>query len=543
MEERIFIIGHQNPDTDSICSAIAYAFLKRKQSINAVPVRIGRINHETQFVLDYFGVPEPELISNVKTQAYNLNMDVIKPVSPDTSIKDAWRILTENRLSVLPVAGQQNTLAGIISASDIANAYMDMPHGNTLALSRTPVKNVINSLNAKLIYDSKRSFSESENVVVAAMSPHGMSSFIKNGDIVLVGDRSENQKRAVELGAFCIILTCGSPIDPEVIELSKKTRCSIIVTDYDTFTASRLLYQSVPVSYFMTSKNIVYFHSDDYLGPIREKMLQTRFRNYPVLDESDHFVGFISRYHLINAKRKKVILVDHGERSQSAAGIDEAEILEIIDHHRIGDVQTDSPIYYLNEPVGSTATIVSNLFFKNGINPPPEIAGILCAAIISDTVAFKSPTGTKTDLATAERLAGICNINISDFAARMFKAGSALKDMSPEKIFKNDYKEYLLNDRRIGIGQLNTTDSLGIVELRGFVLDYMKEYLQRGGYDLLMLLITDILKEETEVIFVEAKKGIEKAFGPLKDENSFIIKGVVSRKKQIVPVLKNLYLS
>jgi len=542
LKEKIFITGHQNPDTDSICSAIAYAYLKQRLNMDATAVRIGRVNRETAFVLDYFGVSEPEYLPTVKTQVWNLSMDVIDPISPELSLREAWQILSANKMGVLPVEDGEHKLCGIVSVSDIANAYMNFPESNTLSSSNTPLGNVIRTLGARLLYDSGKTFSDSGKAIIGALNPDRMGAYMEKGDIVLVGDRKENQKLAVDSGAFCIIVTCGSEVGQEIIDLAGEKGCHLLVTEYDTFTAARLLYQSIPVSFFMTSGNLVSFRQDDYIDGVREKMLQTRYRSYPVVDNSERFVGFISRYHLIDQNRKKVILVDHSERSQTINGIDQAEILEIIDHHRIGDIQTGSPIYYRNEPVGSTATIVANLFNENGIATPKEIAGILCAAILSDTVIYKSPTSTHVDVAAGERLAKICGIDQEAFAAQMFEASIALKNMSPAEILRDDFKEYIIGARKIGIGQINTADMHGIRKIRTSVLSYMNGLITEGKFYVVLLIITDIINEETEVLFAEMQKGmVAKAFNPLNDENSFTMKGVVSRKKQIVPRLANLF--
>ena len=505
-------------------------------------MRIGRISRETAFVLRYFSIEEPEYLPTVKAQVSNLNMDVIEPVSPDLSLREAWHILKANKMGVLPIEDGEHKLCGIVSVSDIANAYMNMPESDTLSVSRTPLENVIRTLNAKLLYSAGNSFAGSGKAIIGAMTPDGMGAYIKKGDIVLVGDRKENQMKAVDAGAFCVIVTCGSDVAPDMIDASREKGCSLLVTQFDTFTAARLLYQSIPVSYFMTSANLVYFRQDDYIDTVREKMLQTRYRSYPVIDSAGHFAGFVSRYHLINQHRKKVILVDHSEKAQTINGIDQAELLEIVDHHRIGDIQTGSPIYYRNEPIGSTATIIANLFFENRVSPPENIAGILLAAIISDTVLFKSPTSTGVDAVAARRLSEICGIDQEKFATQMFEAGSSLKNMSPEEILHNDFKEYTFGVRKIGIGQINTADLQGIKKFRAAILAYMSELTAKGEFYIVLLIITDIINEETEVLFVETQKGmVAKVFNPLKDENSFLLKGVVSRKKQIVPKISDMF--
>jgi len=539
MSEIVYITGHKNPDTDSICSAIAYADLKRQMNINAVPVRIGKINRETEYVLKYFGLNAPDYLATVKTQVSDIKMDVIKPVAPNISLKEAWEILKENHLAVLPVENKTESLIGIVSVSDIANAYMNMPASNVLSVSNTPIENVVKTLDADLICDCTKSFNGSGKAIIAAMSPGGMVEYIEKGDIVFVGDIKENQLKAIASGASCIIVTCGSCIDEEIVDFAKQNNCTMLVTKYDTFTSARLLYQSIPVEYTMTAcENLIYFNTDDFIDDVKEKMLETRYRNFPVVNSMNHFKGFISKHHLLNQQKKKVILVDHSEKSQSVDGIEQAQILEIIDHHRIGDIQTGSPIYYRNEPMGSTATIISNLFLQYGLKLSPEIAGILCAAILSDTIKFKSPTSTETDRITAKKLACIAKINIEEFSTKMFEAGTTLNGLSIEEIILGDFKEYVIGKNKIGIGQINTTDFESLNKLRKPILDYLYDLSKKDGYNILFVLFTDIIKEKTEIIFVESQKGlVGKAFYPLHDENSFHMDGVVSRKKQIVPAL------
>lgn len=536
--QAVYITGHKNPDTDSVCSAIAYAELKKSLGVNAVAARIGKINRETKFVLDYFGFSEPDYLSSVKTQVSDLSMDIIKPMRPDVSIKEAWTTLKKNGFEVLPVEDDEHKLKGIVSVSDIANANMNMPEGNMLTACSTPIDNIAVTLDAKIIYNTKETLCGSGKVLVAAMSTDDIDSFIKPGDIVLAGNDESKQLKAIDEGTICVIVTCASEFSNKVIKAAKERDCTLITTHYDTFTTARLIYQSIPVSFSMTSEKLVYFTIDDFLDNAKEKMLRTRFRSYPVVDQQGHFKGFISRYHLLNQHKKKVILVDHSEMTQSVNGIEQAEILEIIDHHRIGGIQTGQPIYYRNEPTGSTATIVANLFSEQGKKPSPQIAGILCAAILSDTIQFKSPTSTHSDVITAERLARLANIDIELFSKQMFEAGCALKNMTTEEMIKSDFKDFNISGYKVGIGQINTTDFRSIKKLSTSILGCLSELAENEKYNILMIIFTDIIDEATEVIFVESQKGlVAKAFSPLQDENSFTMHGVVSRKKQIVPKL------
>lgn len=536
--EKVYVIGHKNPDSDSICSAIAYAELKKALGMDAVPARVGKINRETEFILKFFGVEPPMYLSTVKTQVSDLDMDKIEPVLPSTSIRDAWLKLKENNKEVLPVESSDRILAGIVSVSDIASAYINMTNRSELSESGTPVANVMSTLNAELIYASHETLEGSGKVVVAAMSSDGLDDYIEYKDIVFTGNIKSNQQKAIESGASCVITTCGTVISDEIIALAKEHGCTLLSTKYDTFSAARLIYQSIPVSYTMTSNNLMFFHCDDFLDDAKEKMLSTRYRSYPVVDHDGCFLGFISRYHLLNAHKKKIILVDHSETSQSVSGIEQAEVMEIVDHHRIGGIQTGSPIYYRNEATGSTATIVASLYAEHGITPSPEIAGILCAAIISDTIEFKSPTSTNADLIAAQRLSEISGIEINSFSSKMFDAGLSIKNLATEEIVLSDFKEYNIGKYKVGIGQVYTAELRSLSKMRGQILSFLESLSKKDQYNIVLVLFTDIIEEETETLFVETQKGlVAKAFSPLLDESSFHLNGVVSRKKQIVPRL------
>lgn len=538
MKDTIYIVGHRNPDTDSICSAIAYSELKKKLGHEAVAARLGDINKETEFILNYFNIPVPEYLHTVKTQVGDLNIDRVIPVSPDVSIKTAWTLMKKNNVKTLPVVDDNERLLGIATLSDVTSKYMDTLENNIISASRTPLRNIIETLNAKIVFGKHEDFKTSGNVVVAALSPEQMKPYISNGDIVIVGNRSDTQKTAMELGANCLIITGGYDIEDEIKEIAKGCGSVILSTPYDTFATARLINQSIPIRHVMTTENLIVFNIDDFIDEIKDKMLQTRYRSYPVVDDTNKIIGFISRYHLISQKKKRIILMDHNEKVQSVNGIEEADVLEIIDHHRIADVQTGRPIYFRNEPVGSTSTIVANMYFENGIRPQKNIAGILCAAILSDTLIFKSPTCTYIDIMTSERLAEIAEINTEEFALSMFKAGSSLQDKTPEDIFYQDFKEFTLGKYKLGIGQVSTVGTENIQEIKDTMLDYMKTVYKNNSYNLVMIMLTDVLKEGSELLYVgEHKELLAKAFNVQPGESSVYLPGVVSRKKQVVPPL------
>jgi manganese-dependent inorganic pyrophosphatase len=538
MADTVYITGHKNPDTDSICAAIAYAELKRKLGINAIPVRLGDINKETEFVLEYFNIPAPEYLATVRTQLSDLDIDIISPAWPEVSIKTAWTIMKKNNVKVIPVVDENEKFLGLVTTSDITKKYMDMLENDIIAYSKTPLMNIVETLNAKLICGSQKDFNTTGRVVMPAMNPEEMGAFVSKGDIVIDGSKKETQIKAIELGANCLIVTYNGSVDEEVVELARKNKCILMIAPGDTFTTARLINQSIPVGYVMTSTNVVSFNINDFVDDIKDEMLRTRFRSYPVLDDEQKVRGFISRYHLISRKRKKVILVDHNERSQTVDGIEQAEILEIIDHHRIGDIQTGYPVYFKNEPVGSTSTIITNLYFDKGIRPSKNIAGILCAAIISDTIKFKSPTCTPMDINTAQKLSEIAELDIDRFASEMFRRGSSLRGKSLEKILYNDFKEVRLGKFKFGVGQINASDRESLSEIKDDLIKYMNDICTFKDYDLLILLVTDIINVGSEVLFAGREKSIaQKAFNVGAGEDSVYLNGVVSRKMQIIPQL------
>lgn len=540
MTEKVYVLGHKNPDTDSICSAIAYAELKQRLGMNAVPGRLGEVNRETKFVLRYFDILTPERIETVKKQVSDLKMDPIYSLSPETPVKTTWNIMKKTNLKSLPVVDQNEKLIGIVTLSDITNKYMDAVDHNMIAASKTPLLNIADTLEARIITGEQKDFLTTGRIEVLAAEPHQLVNYIEKGDIVIAGNKPESVIKAIELGANCVILTCCNEIEEQIIQSAKQHQCVLMITKMDTFTTTRLINQSIPIGYVMTTRDIIKFDWDDFIDEVKDTMLSTRYRSYPVVDSSNKVMGFISRYHIISQNKKKVILVDHNEMSQTVHGIEEAEILEIIDHHRLGDIQTGNPILFKNEPVGSTATLVANMYFDAGITPSKNIAGIMCSAILSDTLKFKSPTSTYLDKVTAERLAEFAGLDIDSYAMQMFKEGSTLKGRTPQEILNTDFKDFEFNRNKIGIGQIYTIDIESANEIRQDTLSYMSAVCSDRSYDLIMLLITDILNQGSELLFVgHHKELIGKAFKTETKDDSVYLPGVVSRKKQVIPNIIN----
>jgi len=538
MVNKVYITGHRNPDSDSICAAIAYSEFKNKtQRINAIPIRLGEISRETQFILDHFGVQPPQLVQTVKPQIIDLKIDTVAPIASDISLKMAWSIMKQKNIKTLPVIHPNEKLAGIVSVSNLAASYLDIWDNYVLAKSKTSLSNILETLSAKIVYLSDENLELKGKVVVSMMEPNDRN-LIEAEDICICGDRELVQEFVLDCNARLMIITNNTTPSEKIIDLAKEKGCTIITTPYDSFTAARLIPQSIPIEYVMTKNNLITFSTSDFIEEIKDIMLETRYRSYPVLDEDGSVVGSISRYHLITQQRKKVILVDHNEKTQSVDGLEDADILEIIDHHRIGDIQTGQPIYFRNEPVGSTSTIVANIFFENGIRPSKKVAGLLCGAIISDTLLLKSPTATIVDEIILKRLAEIASIDIEKFAQEMFKAGTSLEGKSSKELLYQDFKIFNMGNFKVGVGQITTTYMDGFTPLINDLKTVMNEKANQGKFDLIILMVTDIFKSSSLFIVCgEHKEVFSRAFNIKLNNGTAYIDQIVSRKKQVIPPL------
>jgi len=540
LKDVIYISGHKNPDSDSICAAIAYAeFKNRTEDTEAVPVRLGELNRETKFILDYFEVESPKLIETVKLQVSDLNIDKIAPISPDISLKMAWNIMKKHNLKTLPVTDENEYLKGIVSVSNLTSTFMDVWDTNILSKSNTKLENILETLSAKPIFIYKGSTSFKGKIIVTAMKPESIQCLIEEGDIAIVGDREDNQLISINAKSSLVIVTGTQEVSDAVIKKAEENGCTLISTSYDSFTAARLITQSIPVEYVMAKDNIINFSTEDFVDDIRDVMIETRYRSYPVVNIENRIIGNISRYHLISRTKKKVILLDHNERGQSVDGLEDAEVLEIIDHHRIADVQTGTPIYFRNEPVGSTSTIIGSIFFENGIRPSKKVAGILCAAIISDTLLFKSPTATNVDKMILKRLAQIADLDVETFAKEMFKAGTSLIDRTAEDVFHQDFKIFNLGNMKIGVSQINTMDIESFLPIKADMINLMEAKAVKENFNILIFMLTDILNVGSEIMASGPSKDmVSKAFNiKLNNKESVFLPGILSRKKQVIPPL------
>lgn len=540
MKDVVFVTGHKNPDSDSICSAIAYAdFLFRSGRYNAVPIRLGEISKETEYILNRFHVETPVLLTTVKQTVEDLDYDKVTVFSKELTLKTAWALMKQQNLKSAPVSDDHNQLLGLLSTSNIIEGYMDDWDSKILKDANTPVENVIDTLEASILYLDKNLKTIKGEVHIAAMTDEEAVKRIHPNDVVIVGgDREEAVRHMIKGHVSLIILTGSLTVDKELLQQCIDNQVSIISTTYNTFMASQQIIQSIPVEYVMQKGGLVTFTDDDTVDYVKEVMTETRFRSYPVTDFMGRVVGSISRFQVLNGMKKKVIQVDHNERAQSIDGIEEAEILEIIDHHRVADIQTIGPVMFRAEPVGCTATIVTKCYKEAGIEIPHDIAGLMLGAIISDTLLFKSPTCTPTDTKIAKELAQIAGVDIVEFGMEMFKAGTSLVGKTVEEIFNQDYKKFSFDDIRIGVAQVNTMDIEGFAPYKQEMLDYMESVAKKNKMEFAMLLLTDVINATSEVFVAGPHpEYVAEAFKVDLVEQQASLPGIISRKKQVVPVI------
>lgn len=541
MEQRpIHIVGHRNPDTDSICSAIAYAYLKNTEHPGRyIANRAGNLNSETEFVLNYFDIPQPVYLEDVNVQMRDIDFRETTGVSDTISIKAAWQLMREQDVVTLPIIQGENKLEGLITINDIARSYMEVFDNHILGLARTPISNLLEVLQGTLVYGNPHARIVNGKILIGAANLDIIEACIEEDDIVLVADREETQKEAIEHGASCLIVCLNAKISPDVISLAKEHQCNIITTYLDTYSTARMINQCIPIKYFMRHSNLVTFQLDDTLDSVKDVMSKLRHRDFPITDDVGNYYGMVSRRNLLAMRRKQVILVDHNEKSQAVNGIENADILEIIDHHRIGSLETINPVYFRNQPVGCTATIIYQMYMEQGVTPPREIAGLLCSAILSDTLMFRSPTCTPMDESAARQLSQLAEIDIESYAMEMFAAGSDLVGKSSEEIFYQDFKTFHVGDTTFGVGQISSMNQQELTKLQDEIHQYLKDSYTKTHCDMIFFVMTNILEESSTMLFYgeAADALIREAFQLEPEGNRCYLPGVVSRKKQIVPLL------
>ncbi|MBO6239404.1 MAG: putative manganese-dependent inorganic diphosphatase [Butyrivibrio sp.] len=533
----VFVTGHKNPDTDSICAAITYANLKRQiTGDDYIACRAGHLNEETQFVLSHFTVEIPAYVKDVRTQVRDMEIRMLDGISDNLSLKNAWSKMRDASVVTLCVT-EGDQLAGIVTTNDIVETYMDVIDPKILSKAQTSYKNIVETLDGELIVGEIDDTLTRGKVVIAAANPDMMENVIEEGDVVILGNRYDMQLCAIEMNAGCIIVCEGASVAKTIQTQARDHGTKIICTPHDTFVVARLINQSMPVSYVMKKDNLICFHMDDYIEDIQEVMASTRHRYFPVLDKDDHYIGMISRRNFLGAKKKQLILVDHNEKNQAVNGADSAEILEIIDHHRLRTIETAGPVFFRNQPLGSTCTIIYLMYKEYGVEIDKTTAGLLLAAILSDTLMFRSPTCTNIDKKAGEELSEIAGVDYEEFAKEMFHAGSNLSGKSATEILHQDFKKFTVDDLTIGIGQINSMSADELVDIKNKIQPELNKVADEDGLDMLFFMLTDIISESSEVIFAGAKAQhtLNAAFGVNIDGDSAKLPGVVSRKKQLLP--------
>ena len=538
-ENKIYVVGHKNPDTDSICSAIAYAALKKELTgKDYVARRAGRLNEETQYVLEYFGVEVPKLLSDLRVQVRDVDLRRAENLNGSVSIKTAWAQMKELNIKTLPI-GRNNKLEGLITVGDIARSYMDVYDSTILARSKTQYRNIASTIDGKIISGNEHSYVSKGKVAIAASSRQLMSDFVDEDDLVILGDRMEAQQLAIDINVSCMVVCGDARIPNEILKQAEEKEIVVIASPHDTFTVARLINQSIPVRHFMTKDELITFYPKDYVDDVKEVMARKKYRDFPVVDINGDFQGFISRRRLLNCRKKQVILVDHNEESQAVDGIEQADVLEIIDHHRLNSIQTIGPVVFRNQPVGCTATIIYQMYQEYNKPVNPVIAGLLCSAIISDTLLFRSPTCTLLDEHAAKELAEIAGINMEELAQAMFKAGSNLQGKSAEEICFLDFKQFTVNDTVFGVGQVNSMSAEELTEIKAQIKSELDKIRQNHRLDMIFFMLTNIMTESSELLCVgpEAREKAISAFDLNGKSDTLYLKGVVSRKKQLVPAI------
>lgn len=541
-KKKVWVVGHKNPDTDAICAAISYAYLKNQtEDREYIAKRAGNINEETRYVLECFDAALPELVTYVGAQIKDINIRKTAGVGSQISLKRAWELMKKLEVVTLPVTNQLGMLEGVIVTKDIATSYMDVLDNCVLSKARTQYKTIAETIDGEVLVGNEHAHFVRGKVVVATSNPEYMADYIEEDDLVILGDREEVQLQAIKSNASCIIIGGGLEVSDEVKELAKKRDCVVITTPFDTFSIARLINQSMPIKQYMTKQDLITFAIDDYVDDVKEVMSKVRHRDFPVLGENGKYVGMISRRNLMNMQKKQIVLVDHNEKSQAVDGIGEAEILEIIDHHRLGSLETISPVYFRNQPLGCTSTIIYQMYEEKGVAIPKQIAGLLLSAIISDTLMFRSPTCTALDKAVAEQLAKLAKVDIEEHAKEMFRAGSDFKNKTTEEIFYQDFKIFHTDDCDFGVAQISAMSREELDRIGEQLRPFLSQVLGEKKLDMVYVMLTDILEESSMVIFGgnDAGKLLARAFKKQEDARGVLLEGIVSRKKQMIPTLMN----
>ena len=542
---KVVVIGHRNPDTDSICSAIAYAELKNKTSdLVCEPRRAGKMNQETEFVLKKFGVKPPRMCTDVNPKIRDVDYREMPGIPGTTSLRKAWEIMRDKQIDTLPVTSPDNELEGVITVKDIATANMDVFDTGILAKSQTTYRNILETLGGTMVVGREDDVCTTGHIRIGTATPEMLENTVEKGDIVILTNRYESQLCAIEKEASLLIICNGAKVGRTIQRIAEEMGVAIMSAPVDTYAAGKLISQCAPISYYMTRSDIMKFTLVTPVADVTRVMAKVRHRYFPILDEDGKYCGMISRRNIINLQKRRIILVDHNEATQAVEGFDQAEILEIIDHHRIGSLETSGPVYFRNQPVGCTATIITQMYDENDMEIPPQIAGLLLAAILSDTLVFRSPTCTPLDEALAKRLAKIAGVDIDEFASEMFEAGEKLDGKTAEEVFLQDFKVFMCGDIRFGVAQGSYMTRKNLLAAEALLQPYLEEARNKQNVEDIYMLLTDVPKEESVVISDGryASEVLSDGFETQPAEDgSFTLPGVVSRKKQFIPALMTAY--
>ena len=542
---KVVVIGHRNPDTDSICSAIAYAELKNKtSSLVCEARRAGRMNQETEFVLKRFGVAPPRMCTDVNPKIRDVDYREMPGIPGSTSLRKAWEIMRDQKIDTLPITSADNELEGIITVKDIATANMDVFDTGVLATSRTTYKNILETLGGTMVVGNENAVCTTGHIRIGTATPEMLENNVEKGDIVILTNRYESQLCAIEKEASLLIICNGAKVGRTIQRIAEETGVAIMTAPCDTYAAGKLMSQCAPISYYMTRDDIMKFTLVTPVADVTRVMAKVRHRYFPILDEDGKYCGMVSRRNIIALRKRRIILVDHNEATQAVEGFDQAEILEIIDHHRIGSLETSGPVYFRNQPVGCTATIITQMYDENGVEIRPQIAGLLLAAILSDTLVFRSPTCTPVDVSAANRLAKIAGVEIDAFASEMFEAGEKLDGKTAEEVFLQDFKVFMCGDVRFGVAQGSYMTRKNLKAAQQLLTPYLPEACGKQNVEDLYMLLTDVPKEESVVICTgrHADEMLRSGFEKEPEEDgSWTLPGVVSRKKQFIPALMSAY--
>ena len=533
----IYVTGHRNPDTDSIVAAIAYTALRNACGHREYEAAcLGPVSDETQLVLDRFGFQAPKRIYDMYTQVRDLDFDLPPILSRGVTVGWAWDALQEHpNIASVPVANEDGTLYGILSRTDISD--YNMSRITSGVLESVPLFNLLSVLEGRVLNEAgENTDTVAGEVTIALPQSQENLLFNKRDSIVLCGHQPDMIRRALEMNVNCLVV-CQAELPAEFRTFPTET--CIIATPFDAYRAARLIFQSTPVGRICNTQGMICFHLDERVDDVRDMVLKYRHPSYPILDGDEKVVGILSRYHLLRPRRKRVVLVDHNEASQSVPGLEEAEILEIVDHHRLADIQTHNPIYVRNEPVGSTNTIIAGMFQDRGLMPPAPLAGMMAAAILSDTVMFKSPTCTQKDIKTAERMARIANVSLKELGKAIFSA--SMEHRSAEDALFADYKEFHIAGHDLAVAQITCVDSTGMLRRREEFLKLMRAHAKKKGFDLMVLMLTDVLLEGSQILYVGDDDTIRQAFSVTPKDNTAFLPRVMSRKKQVIPMLSDLW--